>query len=161
MKSAPLLLIVTLTVVWLLLSAELSAASFIFGAALSAVLALSIRRLRPVQPRVRNLHLIFPLVAAVLADILRSNLSVARIVLGVVRTRPVRSGFLDIPLELHDPHGLTVLAIIVTSTPGTSWAGVSPDGRTLRLHVLDLVDEETWIENFKKQYERRLSRIFE
>jgi multicomponent K+:H+ antiporter subunit E len=73
----------------------------------------------------------------------------------------VHSGFLEIPLELRDPHGLVVLAVIVTSTPGTSWAGVSPGGRTLTLHVLDLKDEEGWIRLIKERYERPLLRIFQ
>jgi multicomponent K+:H+ antiporter subunit E len=110
---------------------------------------------------VRRLHLAVPLAATVFVDIMRSNYSVARIVLGLVRERQVRSGFLDIPLDLRDPHGLAVLAVIVTSTPGTSWAGIAPDGRTLSLHVLDLQDEAEWIRVIKERYERPLMRIFE
>ena len=71
-------------------------------------------------------------------------------------TVQVRSGFLDIPLELRDPHALAILAAIVTSTPGTAWAGLSPDGRTLTLHVLDLKDEAAWIQTIKDRYERPL-----
>ena len=75
-------------------------------------------------------------------DIVRSNFAVARIVLGLVGTRQVRSGFVQIPLDLREDHGLAVLACIVTSTPGTVWAGLSPDGATLTLHVLDLQDQD-------------------
>jgi multicomponent K+:H+ antiporter subunit E len=67
----------------------------------------------------------------------------------------------DIPLELRDPHGLAALAVIVTSTPGTVWAGLSPDGGTLTLHVLDLQDDAEWIHVIKHRYERPLMRIFE
>ena len=49
---------------------------------------------------------------------------------------------MQIPLDLQDAHGLAVLACIVTSTPGTVWVGLSPDGATLTLHVLDLDDED-------------------
>ena len=161
MKRAPILLIVTLVVIWLLLNTELSFASLAFGAVLGSLLVLAIGQLRPVRPRVRNLHVAIPLVATVLLDIIRSNVAVSRIILGLVRNRTIRSGFLDIPLELRDPHGLAILAVIVTSTPGTSWAGLSPDGHVLRLHVLDLKDEDEWIRIFKDHYERRLLRIFE
>ena len=161
MKKAPTLLILALVIIWLLLNTELSVSSLVFGLFLGLLLALAIGQLRPVRPRVRNLHVAFPLVATVLLDILRSNLAVARIILGLTRNRSVRSGFLDIPLELRDPHGLAILAVIVTSTPGTSWAGLSPDGRVLRLHVLDLKNEDEWISIFKDHYERRLMRIFE
>jgi multicomponent K+:H+ antiporter subunit E len=94
-------------------------------------------------------------------DILRSNVAVARIVLGLVGRRQVRSGFVKVPLDLRDDHGLAVLACIVTSTPGTVWAGLSPDGATLTLHVLDLRDEDEWVRMIKRRYERRLMEIFQ
>lgn len=160
-RNVPIVLSLVLFVTWLLLGEELSVAQVVFGALLSVALMLAIAHLRPVRPRLRRLHLAVPLAASVLVDILRSNLHVAAIVLGLVRARPVRSGFLDIPIELSDPHGLTILAVIVTATPGTTWAGLSPSGRTLTLHVLDLKDEEELIRLTKRRYEQPLLRIFE
>jgi multicomponent K+:H+ antiporter subunit E len=160
-KRVPPLLTILLLAIWLTVSGGLSAGQIALGAVLSVLLVLGIAQLRPVRPRPRRLYLAIPLAATVLLDILRSNLGVARVVLGLVRKRPVRSGFLDIPLQLADPHGLTILAVIVTSTPGTAWAGLSADGRTLTLHVLDLHDEQATIELIKQRYEQPLRRIFE
>ena len=161
MKQVPPYLTVVLVGIWLLLNGELSVMSIAFGVLLALLLVLAIAQLRPVRPRVRHVHLAIPLVATLLADIVLSNLGVARVVLGLTRNRQVRSGFIDIPLELSDPHGLAILAVIVTSTPGTSWAGVALDGRVLRLHMLDIRNEDEWIRSFKQRYERRLMRIFE
>lgn len=161
MRQVPLYLTVALVGMWLLLNGELSVMSIAFGLLLALVLVLAIAQLRPVRPRLRHVHLAVPLVATLLVDIVLSNLGVARVVLGLVRNRQVRSGFIDIPLELSDPHGLAILAVIVTSTPGTSWAGLAPGGRVLRLHMLDIRDEDEWIRSFKQRYERRLMRIFE
>ena len=161
MKRTPIYLTVALVAIWLLLNGELSVLSLAFGALLAVLLVRSIARLRPVRPRVRHLHVAIPLIATLLVDIVLSNLEVARIVLGLVRKRQVRSGFVDIPLELRDPHALALLAVIVTSTPGTSWAGLAPDGSVLRLHMLDIADEGEWIRSFKQRYERRLMRIFQ
>jgi multicomponent K+:H+ antiporter subunit E len=96
-----------------------------------------------------------------LSDVVRSNIHVARIVLGLAGKRPIRSAFLDVPIALTDPHGLAALAAILTATPGTVWVGLSGDGKWLRLHVLDLVDEAHWIHVVKDRYETRLMRIFE
>ncbi|WON74008.1 Na+/H+ antiporter subunit E [Nitrosospira sp. Is2] len=38
---------------------------------------------------------------------------------------------------------------------------LSPDGRSLTIHVLGLQDEESWILFIKQRYERRLMEIFE
>ena len=123
MRRVPPLLTAVLAGIWLLLSGELSVAQVAFGTFLAVVLMLAASELRPVHPRLRRLYLFVPLVASWLVDIVRSNFNVARVVLGLVRDRQVRSGFLDIPLELTDPHALAILAVIVTSTPGTAWAG--------------------------------------
>jgi Multisubunit Na+/H+ antiporter, MnhE subunit len=95
----------------------------------------------------------------VFVDIIRSNIAVLRIALRLPAPGRV-AGFLAIPLELRDPRGLAVLAGIVTATPGTSWAHYEAAANILTLHVLDLVDEEAWVRQFKDRYERRLMEIF-
>lgn len=160
-RRFPPVLIGVLTVMWLLLNQSVSPGHIVLGFVLAVLLAWASATLRPLQPR---LHRIWPavgLVFVVLKDIIRSNIGVARIVLGLVRDRQIRSGFLRIPMDLRDPHGLAVLAAIITATPGTVWVDLSPDGRTLTLHVLDLQDEEAWIRLIKTRYERPLMRIFE
>lgn len=161
MKLVPPVLTVVLVVIWLLLNNSASLAHVLLGSIIAVLLMLAAAQLRPVHPRLQRLWTIVPLIAVVLADIMRSNIAVARIVLGMVRGREVHSGFLDIPLALRDPHGLAILAAIITSTPGTSWAGISEDGASLKLHVLDLKDEGEWIRTIKERYERPLMRIFE
>ena len=101
------------------------------------------------------------LLGLVFVDIVRSNIAVARIVLGLTGKRAIRSGFLEVPLDMRDPYGLAALATIVTSTPGTIWAGLSQDSATLTLHVLDLRDERASIDTIKQRYERLLMEIFE
>ena len=108
----------------------------------------------------RRLDLATALILVVLVEIVRSNIAVARVVLNLVR-HEVRSGFVQIPLELRDPHGLAALAAIVTATPGTVWAGLSADGKILTLHILDIEDEQKWIRYIKDRFERPLLRIFE
>src|SRR5690606_41282044 len=116
---------------------------------------------RPLPPGLRNVHLAPVLLLMVCLDIVRSSVRVARVVLGLVRDRDVRSGFLDIPLDMRDPHGLAVLATIVTSTPGTVWVDLASDSSRLTLHVLDLQDEEAWTRWIKGRYEETSMRIFE
>jgi multicomponent K+:H+ antiporter subunit E len=66
-----------------------------------------------------------------------------------------------IPLDLTDPHGLAVLAGIVTATPGTVWVDHDAVSSTLTLHVLDMKSEQEWIDWIKNRYERLLVGMFE
>jgi multicomponent K+:H+ antiporter subunit E len=157
----PWLLVAGLTLTWMLLAEYFSVGQFLIGLGVSLLMVFGLRAVRPTQPRLRRPARAFELFGRVVVDILRSNYHVARIVLGLGRRRELRSGFVDIPLDLRDPHGLATLAAIVTSTPGTVWADLSEDGATLTLHVLDLTDEQIWIDTIKQRYERLLMEIFE
>lgn len=157
----PFALTAALIAMWLLLNQTLAPGQILLGTALAILLSWASRYLRPLQPSLRRVWLVVPLVLMVLRDVIRSNVGVARIVLGLVRDRKVRSGFVRIPLDMRDPHGLAVLSAIVTSTPGTVWVGLDDEGKRLTLHVLDLRDEAEWIRWIKQRYERLLMRIFE
>ena len=47
------------------------------------------------------------------------------------------------------------------SKPGTCWSELSADGRLLMIHVLDLHDEQWWVDTIKTRYEKPLMAIFE
>jgi multicomponent K+:H+ antiporter subunit E len=156
-KISPVLVAV-LAGLWLLLNQSVTPGHVILGVLLALLLTWAASTLRPLHARIRRVDVAAGLILVVLKDIVLNNLHVARIVLGP-RAPRIRSGFVRIPLELRDPHGLAALAIIVTATPGTVWAGLSND--MLTLHVLDLEDEHAVIGLIKQRYERPLMRIFE
>ena len=154
-----------------ILSAGLFAASILLSnsvappslalALLIAILAPAIMlALRVERVRVKNPRAIFSLAIDIAMDILRSNWAVAQIILAGKRKERT-SGFIHIPLDLRDRYALAVLAIVLTSTPGTLWVEYEAANGRLLLHVLDLVDEETWVRLIKDRYERRLMEIFE
>jgi multicomponent K+:H+ antiporter subunit E len=161
LRSVPPVLAGALLGMWLLLNDTLSLGHIVLGSVLAVGLAWSSGALRPLRPRFRRAHLALALLALVLRDIVTSNIGVARIVLGLTRGREVRPGFVKIPLGLTDPHGLAVLAGIVTATPGTVWVDHDIATSTVTLHVLDLKSETEWVHWIKNRYERRLLGIFE
>lgn len=161
MRRVPPIFAIVLIVMWLLLNNTLSLGHIVLGAVLSSFLLAAALGLRPLQPKMKNGLVLLRLIFNVLIDIIRSNIGVARVVLGLVRERRIHSGFMDVPLDMRDPHGLAALGMIITSTPGTVWVALKPDKSALTIHVLDLVDESEWIERIKQRYERPLMEIFE
>ncbi|MBM0107045.1 Na+/H+ antiporter subunit E [Steroidobacter sp. S1-65] len=161
MMRIPVLFPLGLAVLWLVLTESLSPGHILLGLAVGFGMVLSFQKLRPVRPRPKRWHVAIRLALMVLIDIIKSNIAVGRVVLGLTGGRTVKSEFLDIPLDLRDPHGLSVLAMILTATPGTVWSGLAKDSSMLRLHVLDLQDPDAWIRTIKTRYERPLIQIFE
>lgn len=144
----------------ILLSASLAPPSLALAVLLALLAPIIMLALGVDRVRVKAPMTIMRLAIDVVGDIVRSNWAVSHIILG--RRRHERtSGFIHIPLDLRDRYGLAVLAIIITSTPGTLWVEYEAATGRLLLHVLDLVDEETWVRLIKDRYECRLMEIFE
>jgi len=154
------LLSATLLLLWLLLNQSVSVGHIILGSVIAVLASWAMAALRPEKPRIRRPGAALRLAGMVVIDILRSNLAVGRIIVGS-REPGVNAGFMTIPLELRSRHGLAVLSIIITSTPGTIWVNYDAAKGTLLLHVLDLVDETVWVWTIKGRYERLLMEIFE
>jgi multicomponent K+:H+ antiporter subunit E len=144
---------------WLVLNESVWPGHLLLGSALALGGALVYSRLES-SPRARRRPLVvLRLVALALDDIVRSNLAVARIVLGLGR-RDRRGGFMALPLEVRHPGAIAVIACIITATPGTSWVRYDRGRNAVTIHVLDLADEDEWVRIFKSRYERLLMEIF-
>jgi len=153
---------VLLLALWLVLNESAAPGDLLVGAAIALGGAAVYARL---QSGLRGRKARRPWTAlrlglVVIADIIRSNVAVGRIVLGL-RTRPRAAGFLPISLALRAPAGLAALACIVTATPGTSWVRYDRAQGLLTLHVLDLEEPEAAAREFKQRYETPLMEIFE
>ena len=131
------LLSVALFLIWLLLNQSVSPGNIVLALILALLLPVMFRGLRPRYVRVRNVGAILRLSWAVMVDTTASNVAVLRF-LAWPSSRRAESGFVKIPLDLRDPNGLAVLAMIVCLTPGTSWAELSLDRSVLMLHVLEV-----------------------
>ncbi|HVL56578.1 MAG TPA: Na+/H+ antiporter subunit E [Burkholderiaceae bacterium] len=106
-----------------------------------------------------NLRVGLRLLVVVLFDIVIANLQVAVKILGPQSRLAPR--FVWIPLELRRPEAITVLASIITLTPGTLSAELSDDRRHLLVHGLDVPDEQELIDTIKRRYEYPLKQLLE
>jgi len=156
---APLLSL-ALFVMWLLLNHSLDTGHVLLGALLGLGLPLLLRGLRPLQVRVRHPLTALALALRVVWDTSASNARVLRFLLFPSQRRHA-SDFVHVPLDLRDPNGLAVLAMIVCITPGTAWAEIARDRSMLLLHVLEVGDPQDVVRHIKQHYERPLMEIFE
>lgn len=153
------LLSAALAITWLLLNAPLTPGNAVLALVVGLSVPAVMRALRPRAVRVRAPTTLARLAVIVLYDMVRSNIDVARIILGLRRGER-RTGFVTIPLDLREPFGLAVLSIILTATPGTLWVQYDSDTGCLLLHLLDDTDGDAWVRRVKDRYERPLMEIF-
>jgi multicomponent K+:H+ antiporter subunit E len=150
----------TLLVLWLMLNDTMAPGQIALGTALALFLSWAAQAMRPLHARPRRPWVLAKLAGHVLIDVIRSNIMVARIIL-LGATANATPGYIHVPIQLRNPHGLAILACILTFTPGTVWSDFSEHDGVLTLHVLDLNDKAQWHDLIHHRYERPLMEIFE
>ncbi|NNJ10748.1 Na+/H+ antiporter subunit E [Chloroflexales bacterium ZM16-3] len=164
-----LVLNLTLAIVWMVLQTSFTWPDFVVGMAVGfAIIGVSEPALRPQHPdlsvgRARTSYVsltlrAISLVSFMIVAIIKSNLDVARIVLNPRHV--FRPGIVGVPLDVQSDSGITLLAIMVTITPGTVALDVSSDRHTMYIHAIDVRDAAALRDEIKNEFERRVMEIF-
>jgi multicomponent K+:H+ antiporter subunit E len=153
------LLTLALIIFWLMLNG-FSVGQLLLGTLVAVFASWAMTALRPEAPKIRKWHLLIKLAAIVFVDIIRSNLAVAAVVL-TGKNRWQHSEFVQMPLDIQDGRALSLMAMIVTCTPGSAWLEYDSRDRTVLLHVFDVKDKDAWVNLVKNRYEKILLEVFQ
>lgn len=148
-----------LWLIWPLLVNSFALGQVLLGALLGWAIPLLVKDFLFEVPRLRHPLRLVGYLARILGDIVIANLHVAKLVLGP-KSR-LRPAFIEVPMALENEFLLTVLTSIISLTPGTVSASLSPDRRTLLVHALDAQEPARLVEQVKRRYEAPLLEIFE
>jgi len=148
-----------LSATWLLLQQSLALPQLVSAALLALVIPRLVHGFLGPGVRLRSLPTLLRFVAIVLWDVVVANLAVARMVLDP-RSRP-QPAWVTMPLELTEPTAITLLATIITTTPGTVSCVVDDERREILVHALDCDDPAALARQMKQRYEAPLREIFE
>jgi multicomponent Na+:H+ antiporter subunit E len=107
---------------------------------------------------VRRAWAAFRLAGFTIVSLIQANLRVARHT--VSRLGSLRPAVLAVPLEegLSDAE-VTLLATLITLTPGTLTLDVSGDRRLMFVHFMHIDDEESAIDSVKSGFEKRILEV--
>lgn len=72
----------------------------------------------------------------------------------------MRAAIIAIPLDAESDLEITVLANLITLTPGTLSLDVSADRKTLYIHAMHVDDVEQFRRDIKQRMERRVIEVF-
>jgi multicomponent Na+:H+ antiporter subunit E len=147
----------TLAFVWCLLQNELTLQQFIIGYLIGAGIMLFFIRVFHDELYFRKVSLGLRLLGFFIKELLVANWAVVKQVLSP--RLDIRAGIIAYPLELQNDILITLLANMITLTPGTLSVEVSPDRRFLFIHILDIADIEEEKRKIKDGFERYLQRL--
>lgn len=149
----------TLLLTWLLLHNAISVGLLLTGVLLAVGLPLLTQRFWPEYPRTIRIAPLLRLIAVVIYDIVVANMRMVVLILGPARR--LRPQFVVVPVTLREPFAITLLASIISLTPGTVSANLSGDRRSLLVHDLDVEDPDTAVQRIRERYEKPLMEVFE
>jgi multicomponent Na+:H+ antiporter subunit E len=146
-----------LAVLWAGMAGRLTVASLVTGLVLGSLVLLIVRRpLGLVHPLARARHLVSLLLFFVW-ELLLANVRVAwDVVTPRYRMRP---GVVAVPLRARTDVEITLLANMVSLTPGTLSLDVSDDRRVLYVHAMYLHDRRHVVRSIQDGFERRLLEV--
>ena len=150
---------VIFALVWMMVSGSFSLPNFFLGFLVgAAALALSSDR-SATGFYIRRVRRILGLAILFLVELLKSAIRVAAMVL-----RPdmgLKPGIFSYVTELERDFEITLLANLITLTPGTLSVDVGDDGRTLYIHAVDCGDIEGTRRDIRDGFERKIREAFE
>jgi multicomponent Na+:H+ antiporter subunit E len=153
------LLNILLALVWVLLTGRFIPGNFLFGFLLAYLILWLMRRSGQESvyfqrvPRCLSFALFF------ISELVKANLKVAYDVL--TPTHHMRPGIIAIPLDTGSDAEITLLANLITLTPGTLSLDVSSDRRTLYIHAMYMEDIDKVREEIKEGFERRVRELLQ
>jgi multicomponent Na+:H+ antiporter subunit E len=153
-----LLLNLFLALVWGALQGRFSPLAFVQGFVIGYLLLWVARRALDSGNYFRSIGRVLSLLVFFSRELLVANIQLAWEVItpGLASIRP---GFVAIPLDIKDPSAITLLANMISLTPGTLAVDVASDRSTLYVHALDARDGERLVRQIKDGFERRVREV--
>lgn len=131
--------------------------TFILGYLLGMLLLFGMRRFFSNQFYMKNVLAILKLLYIFLRELIKSNIEVVKVVLSPrLKNNP---GIFALPTELKKDWEVTILANLITLTPGTLVLAVSDDNKTLYVHAMDLSTTEDAIMSIKNTFEKAILEV--
>lgn len=148
---------IMLTFLWVAITGNFAFLNFAFGYGLSFVILYVITikgddtMYFKIIPKIISFMLFF------IYELLKANLQVAFDV--VTPKFYMTPGIVRVPLEAETNLEITLLANLITLTPGTLSLDVSDDRKVLYVHAMYVTDKQEFIQDIKNGFERRLLEI--
>ncbi|ODT81648.1 MAG: cation:proton antiporter [Pelagibacterium sp. SCN 64-44] len=153
--------VVVLALLWCGTTGNFSGLNLLFGGLLGGTALWLLRASLAGQNGLRKMRRILSLVLLFLYELLVSALRVAALVVRPDMKRVLRPAIVAVPLSVRSDAEITLLANMITLTPGTISVDVSPDRSVLYVHALTLADRDSMIAEIKNGFEKKVAEVFE
>jgi multicomponent Na+:H+ antiporter subunit E len=143
-----------LMLVWSALTGDYTVTNFVFGFLLSFFLMWLINLSEADDKYFTTIPKLFLFILYFFKELVKANLEVAYEV--ITPRLNMKPGIIAVPLTAQSDFEITLLANMITLTPGTLSVDVSDDKKVLYVHAMYIHDKEAFIAGIKDGFERRI-----
>lgn len=154
-------LVVVLALVWAGISGSFSGLNLLLGGVVGGVAVLVLREAFASPKALRRIRRVISLAALFLYELVVSAVRVAIVVMRPDLSSAVRPAIIAVPLSVKSDAEITLLANMITLTPGTLSVDVAADKSVLYVHALDMADKEAMIADIANGFEKKIQEVFE
>src|SRR5690625_2632089 len=145
-----ILINIIIAVSWIFLQNSFTVSSFFFGYIVGIIMLFILRRFLIFDFYMNRIWAILKLVTLFIIELLKANIDVVKIVLSPRLNN--QSGIVAVKTRLESEVEITLLAALISLTPGTISMDFSADGKSIYIHSLDVPDEEEMIEQIQNSF---------
>lgn len=154
-------LVVILALVWAGISGSFSGLNLIFGGLIGGVAVLVLRDAFAGPRASRRIRRMLSLTFLFLYELMASAIRVAMVVVRPDLSKAVRPAIVAVPITLKTDVEITLLANMITLTPGTLSVDVSDDRSVIYVHALCMDDRDALIADIANGFEKKVREVFE
>jgi multicomponent Na+:H+ antiporter subunit E len=152
-----LILNLLIGVIWMFLSESYSFASFLVGFVIGAALLFLLNRFIPDSYYFKQVKAIGYLMFLFIKELIMANIEVLK---WVYKPKlDFQPGIIALPIDVKKNWEITLLANLITLTPGTLSVDVSRDQRYIYIHAIDLPDVNQTIVGIKDTFEKAIREV--
>lgn len=148
---------VSLAILWACMTGSLTPANLLVGFVLGYVVLLTTEGRQAIGHALRRVQRVASLLLFFVWELALANLRVAWDV--VTPRHRMRPGVIAVPLEARTDVEITLLANMVSLTPGTLSLDVSDDRSVLYVHAMYVHDRDRLVQSIRGGFERRLMEV--
>ncbi|RPF55554.1 Na+/H+ antiporter subunit E [Aquisalibacillus elongatus] len=152
-----IILNILIAMLWMFLSESYDFLTFFTGYLIGMALLFFLRRFVPDAYYLLRVWKVISLILLFIKELILSTWNIVK--LAYVPKLKVQPGIFALPTDLKSNWEITLLANLISLTPGTLSVSVSDDYTTIYIHAMDMPDVEEEINDIKNTFEKAIMEV--
>lgn len=148
---------ILMAVIWTFLQNSYTVTDFIFGYLIGILVLFILRRFLVFDFYLHRIWAVIKLIMLFIIELIKANIDVVKVVLSPKLDN--QPGIVAVTTKLESEIEITLLAALISLTPGTISMDFSEDNRTIYIHSIDVPDKEEMISDIHDTFERAIMEV--